>query len=78
MAGTGPSVNVFTPSRAQSVSVNVAWTPSNGDKLFVATVDCNISINGGTAFPYPAYSMPFGINVGYTYAFDVSQTIVVM
>jgi len=70
-------IPVFAPKRVQAVTLNVAWTPTPGDKVFVATVECNAKISGGTPFPLEAY-VPLGIWAGLTYTFSVSQSILVM
>jgi len=67
----------FVARRVQAIVATEAWTPTNGDKFFVATVDVNLKINGGTEFPLVAY-FPIGIVPGNTYTSDTSCSLLVM
>lgn len=74
---TGVAFQVFTPSRVQAVTATEAWTPGTDDRVFMATVDQGIKINGGTEFNWPA-AAPLGIIPLATYTFSVSSTVLVM
>lgn len=71
------TMQVFTPYRRQAVTASEAWVPGDDDRVFLATVDVNCQINGGTAFPLQAY-VPLGILDGYTYTFDANIALLVM
>lgn len=80
--GSGETGNelmqVFTPKRIESVAAEaLAWTPDDSDRAFLATADCNMSINGGTEFPLQAYS-PLGIVPGFIYTFGAPVLLLVM
>jgi len=67
----------FVARRVQAVVATEAWTPGDDDRFFVATVDVNLKINGGTEFPLVAY-FPVGIIDGATYTSDTPCSFLVM
>jgi hypothetical protein len=71
------AIQVFTPRRVQAVTATQAWTPGTDDRVFMATVDQNVAISGGTQFALSAF-VPLGIVASYTYTFDTTSTILVM
>ena len=70
-------IPVFALRKVVAVTLNDEWTPDPEDQVFMATVECDMKFNDGTAFPFKAY-FPIGIAPGAKFTFDASQSILVM
>jgi len=75
--GGAHAVQVFTPSRVQAVTEDVAWTPTDADIAFRNPEDISYAINGGTEVFLTAGSIT-GIKSLTTYTFSATSNIEVM
>lgn len=70
-------IQVFAPVRVEAISNGVPWTPDGDDRVFMATTDVGMSINGGTSVDIPSH-LAFGKVSGATYTFNDDVKLLVM